>query len=91
MYIIYLFCSSALLFLIVASESVQNNKFIGPDRNQITSEKDNASSVEESRNQFKSENKAKINFKIPSNLKRTKRYSYNVSKKIKYNYFITVI
>ena len=56
---------SALLFLIVASESIQNSKFIGPDRNQVFQEGDNVSFLEESKEQLASDSGAKSSFKVP--------------------------
>ncbi|OXU27102.1 hypothetical protein TSAR_005717 [Trichomalopsis sarcophagae] len=61
--------SSALLFLIVASESIQNSKFIGPDRNQVVAQEENVSFIEDSKHQFESDSQTKPNIKVSSSLK----------------------
>lgn len=65
----YLFDFSALLFLIVASESIQNSKFIGPDRNQALAQEDNVSFIEDSEDQFESESQTKSNIEVSSSVK----------------------
>ncbi|XP_011499707.1 PREDICTED: SUN domain-containing ossification factor [Ceratosolen solmsi marchali] len=60
--------SSTLLFLIVASESIQNNKFIGPDRNQAFIEEKNATFIKNVKDRSETNSQENSNIKGPSSI-----------------------
>lgn len=64
-----IFRSSALLFLIVASENIQNGKFIGPDRNQDLTQEENVSFIEGSQDQMEVDRETQFGNKISAPLK----------------------
>lgn len=65
-----MFYFSALLFLIVASENIQHNKIIGPDRNQANEQEENVSFIKNSKDQSElTDRDTKSNHKVSSFVK----------------------